>query len=736
MGLLDYTAPATAGPAFAAQPAQKDLFQAPNPEALKSRLVAKYPSGVSSDGTPYAKMDAAELTKRVVEKYPDGVTKEGIPYKAYLPPEQPPAPNPNALTTDKGMLGNLAANVSKIPGQLGQIAQNIVQGTGMQKTADTLGTDISRLTNKNSRALNPAPSLGSQAGAAFNIGSMLMPVGAVERTAAPLLGKVLGPVATRVASKVAGGVAAGGAYDVGQNLDQGRNPLTPGIGTALGVAGPLVGEAAGAALRPLATKTGLLGEAPRVQQVVTNRQGELQKLEDSYATLRKASSKAQAKGIDVKTILSQTDLLRGAVDKTGTIRTQAAIKELNDFIRPQEDVITKNLQKEGTKVPLQMVQRTLTKTVMDSSLEGGALERALQNVETDMKGLARRADKDGFIPLATVHNAKVDKYANINYLNPESKKADKIIAKGLKDLVVARAKSIDVDALNKELAPHYAVQDFLEKLDGKKVAGGKLGRYFAQTLGGVVGSHFGPLGAVAGAELGGRLKGASMSATFKGRTGGILQRSDAMNAAVEKGKQTVIPMGSMNFPQENNLGSRNMAQSTTIANTSKDIPPILSQPAQKSKGFQSPGDYLLKAIKNQTSNAAKDIMKNGNRGFVKISNSKYLYHGTNEQVLDSISKNGLKPMRRGLLSLSKDEAYAQSFARQGMTPQGKTNPVLFRVKADLLKGKAVSSTKPRPAPDELHETLTKKAIRAESLEVYKNGKWQPLTDLYNQPNNK
>lgn len=109
----------------------------------------------------------------------------------------------------------------------------------------------------------------------------------------------------------------------------------------------------------------------------------------------------------------------------------------------------------------------------------------------------------------------------------------------------------------------------------------------------------------------------------------------------------------------------------------------------------------------------------------------YLYHGTNEDVLENISKEGLKPGKRGQLSLSKDEAYAKSFAREGMTPQGKTNPVLFRVKSDLLEGKTTLNRvdgKPRPMSDQLNEVLTKETISPENLEIYKDGKWQPLKE--------
>ena len=74
----------------------------------------------------------------------------------------------------------------------------------------------------------------------------------------------------------------------------------------------------------------------------------------------------------------------------------------------------------------------------------------------------------------------------------------------------------------------------LEKLDGKKVQGGKLGKYFAQTIGSIVGSHFGPLGAIVGAELGGGIKGSLMSSTFGRAAGSQLEQSAAMQKALSQ----------------------------------------------------------------------------------------------------------------------------------------------------------------------------------------------------------
>lgn len=115
----------------------------------------------------------------------------------------------------------------------------------------------------------------------------------------------------------------------------------------------------------------------------------------------------------------------------------------------------------------------------------------------------------------------------------------------------------------------------------------------------------------------------------------------------------------------------------------------------------------------------------------QLDTGKYLFHGTNEDVLSNITKEGLRPMQRGALSLSKDETYAKSFAREGMTPQGKTSPVMLRVDSSYLKGKTLAVSKSKPMSDQLNEVLTKESIPPNAIEIYKNGKWQPLIKAEN-----
>jgi hypothetical protein len=340
----------------------------------------------------------------------------------------------------------------------------------------------------------------------------------------PTLKNIGKTTSTGYVSDVASGMAGMRGED-----RTGAKAFIPGAGTVL--AGAL-----GTAQAGVQGVKDIKNPQLKVNRIISNREKELQKLEDSHSAIRKVTNKTKSQGIDPKKILAETDLLNGAVDNTGTLRTQNASIELNDFIRPQEKVISDTLNREGVLVKLSDVRAKLLNMVDASGIKGGAKLRAIKNVEDDIAGLMLEADSTGKVPLSTIHDAKIDKYANINFLNPESKRVDKAIAKGLKELVETNTRSVDVRNLNRELQQHYSVLDLLEKLDGKKVEGGRLGKYFAQPVGGIVGSHFGPLGAIIGAEAGSGLKGVQMSSKFGGKTGIPLKQSEEMQRAVSQSK--------------------------------------------------------------------------------------------------------------------------------------------------------------------------------------------------------
>lgn len=385
-------------------------------------------------------------------------------------------------------------------------------------------------------------SFADTAGVGAELGSYAVGGGGVKN----VIGQGLkGAIKSSAIQGVKTGVVSGALTGAGTALQEGKSALSVIGDTVLGGAvggalGGVLGGAIGGVTSKLTGGKSKIIES-KVKDIVTKRSSELDKLDNSYKALNKITQNAKAKGYDIKKVLTESDLLHGSVDNNGHINTKEAIMELNDFMKPQEEVISKVLAQEGRSVHLENdVRKVLVQKINDAGLKGGAKIRALRAMEDDLAGYALEATPDGMLPLSVIHDAKIDKYANINYLNPESKRADKAIAKGLKELVENNTKSVDVKALNNELAQFFTVQKYLEALDGRKVEGGKLGKYFAQTIGAVAGSHFGPFGTIAGAEIAGKLKGAQMASKFSKKIGTQLQQSSAMQSALENTRKRLI----------------------------------------------------------------------------------------------------------------------------------------------------------------------------------------------------
>lgn len=418
--------------------------------------------------------------------------------------------------------------------------------------------------------------------------------------------KPTGILTKKGAGKVATGAGIGYGFDVTQGLQGNRGEEREGVQSLIPGAGTLIGGAIPLATETAQSVTNRLDPDYKANILVQKRQKELNKL-DRYQTLTKAVEKGKERGIDIKGVLAETDVLQGSVDKTGNITTKgddgAIAQYTKQFIDGNEDLVREALRKEKVSVSPAYIQNELNKKIEASNIQGKALKTAYANVKKEVDGYKLRADANGNIPIEVLHNAKVDKYNNINFFTDGNVKSyDKTVAKALKELVEKNTKSVDVAEVNKELSKHFAVIDYLTKLDNKKVDGGKLGKYFAQTLGGMVGSKFGPVGTIVGAELGGRVKGNMMSRAFSGKTGRTIPEAEIFTKTKD-----FINKEPLQLPQSsNNLGRRNTNQSITIAPTNIDIPTQSNTLPKKSSG-------LLEKIKNTP---------NKQGGFIKLPQGK------------------------------------------------------------------------------------------------------------------
>lgn len=389
-------------------------------------------------------------------------------------------------------------------------------------------------------------------GEAVGVGADILSGGTYGKAAEGLktgaLGKAVAPniVAPLTRSEgilrgAAQGIGVGGAYGAvqgGARAAQENQDASGIAGNALlgGATGAALGGVLGAGAGAVSNVRGKVDPT----KIIKNRYDELANIQKNNAVVRRVIEAGDKRGIDTKKILAENDFLVGAVDKDGTIDTTNAIAEMQDFLSPIEGTVRANLERDGKMVSLDEVKKALTGEVRGSGIKGSSLTRALKQVDDDIAGYALEANGQGQVPLTLLHDAKVDKYQNLNYLNPESSRIDKTVAKGLKKFVEQNTDSIDVKAINKELSDYFATMSVLEKLNGKKVKAGRLGKYFAQTVGSIVGGHFGPLGSIVGAELGGGILGKSMASKFGPKIGSRMAASPELLDAAALAKMPPV----------------------------------------------------------------------------------------------------------------------------------------------------------------------------------------------------
>ena len=340
------------------------------------------------------------------------------------------------------------------------------------------------------------------------------------------------------------GVASLGADFVGVGL--GKKPLKRAVQEGAEV----IGEAKSFAKQ---TKS-IVDEFNEQRRVTQNAEvgnelaEEIYKIENNYSNLRKANDFSRDAGEASRQRIAQTDVLVDAVDEDGIIRTKqpggAVDKYRAQTIDGMEDVVKQNLLREGSTLNLAQIKRALVLEVNRSGLEGADLIAALNGVKNEIKGLKLRADEFDNIPTVKAHEAKINTTKNINYLTPpETAAYRKAIARGYKTIVEENAK-FDVKGVNAELSKYLDDIKRLEALDGKRVKGGKLGKYTAQIVGSLAGAGAGgavggmggmAVGTIVGGEAASLVKGKLMSRTFGKARGLEAPKNSILEDAKMKG---------------------------------------------------------------------------------------------------------------------------------------------------------------------------------------------------------
>jgi hypothetical protein len=284
-------------------------------------------------------------------------------------------------------------------------------------------------------------------------------------------------------------------------------------------------------------KVAVLRNDSRVQNVVK----EIDAIENKYApTRRKADLDPNVN--DSRVRIATSNVLNNAVDEDGLIRTKTKGGALDEYrkqtIDGVEDVVKRNLEIEGKKVNLNEVRANMLEAVTDSGLEGADLAAAIKRVEKDIAGLAIRADDFGDVLLDKIQDFKTSIYKHIDYTKPTGVTYRKTLARVLKETIEDKS-DLPVKKWNSELAKYYKDLDRIADLDGKRVKGGRLGKYTASlagsAVGGVAGAAAGAPGALVGGMLGGELagfmQGKAMSRTFRRGVKGDVPENQILTAA-------------------------------------------------------------------------------------------------------------------------------------------------------------------------------------------------------------
>lgn len=304
---------------------------------------------------------------------------------------------------------------------------------------------------------------------------------------------------------------------------------------------------------------------------------EIGNIENNYAKLRKANEFSKDV-VASRERLAQSGVLQDSVDTTGTIRTKqkgGAVEQYRKLtLDGAEDVVRVGLQGEGRTINLSKVAQILTDKVMKSGLEGADLKAALTGITREINGLKIRATATGDIPLEKLHDAKINTTKNINYATPpEVSTYRKSVANAYKEIIEAES-ALPVEAVNAELGKYFRDIERLENLDGRKVKGGKLGKYAAQISGNIAGGAVGgmvggmggmAIGTIVGGEVAAMLKGRSLSGTLNSK-GGTVPRSEILEKAkTEFPKTRPASPKSGSQPEKGTKANPQSSQYTTIS---------------------------------------------------------------------------------------------------------------------------------------------------------------------------
>lgn len=300
-----------------------------------------------------------------------------------------------------------------------------------------------------------------------------------------------------IAKGAASGAASGGAISTARAFQEGK---TGDDVTRQAITGAGVGAVLGGAIGGVSGLSKGVSNARKAEVEIAARQKRFDDFFNNTVTLKKMKTKMTEKGTDVGKILASNDrYIPEVVD--GKVNPEAAISRLQDDTEPLAKMIRKIIEVDDQAVSIDTLRRQAIKEVKDLRLRGDEYNRVVANIEKDFASFAENygvGPNKANIPLTIVDDIKKAKYGEINWNNPDLLSADRAVARASRKVIESTLKDSPIQKMNRELGKLYDAQEMLEKMGGRAVKHGLLGKHFIRTGGFIAGSPAGVPGSLAG----------------------------------------------------------------------------------------------------------------------------------------------------------------------------------------------------------------------------------------------
>ncbi len=259
----------------------------------------------------------------------------------------------------------------------------------------------------------------------------------------------------------------------------------------------------------------------------------IQGLSDAYDELFSATksagktlNKSLAAGKDPGNLLAQNGYVVDTVKTNGryTVNAQPTIKRIQtEQIAPLGETL-KKIFAEKDKTLGQTEYKSLDELATNAKARAvnpkvkgsGTLPDVHRGIDSTIAKLKNTYGDS--VNLSQMNEIKSGQWSQVgtydptspNYMGDVNRALGQAAAKTLENAVPEAA----VKAINAAESDWFNTIDNLKKVDGNVVKGGKIGSYTNRVIGALIGSHFGPLGAFAGEEIGGHISDILQSQTL------------------------------------------------------------------------------------------------------------------------------------------------------------------------------------------------------------------------------